>query len=225
MTSYTTIDQLVTPRSSSWGTRSLVLSFGLLAGLTGILAGVFEMLQGNVAPAGFEISTIGPGYLMAEDFTYHAVTLVPNFLLTGILAVIASSAVIVWSAKYVQRPHGAAILFALCLVQMLVGGGWVIDVSLFMCIFATRIGKPLNWWRTHLPSGMRHWLARLYPASLALYWIIAGSMLVLTVLGVNSALMIESITLLAGFMFVPMLLMMFGSLAFDIEQRALTEPL
>ena len=42
-------------------------------------------------------------------------------------------------------------------------------------------------------------------------------MLVLTVLGVNSVVLIESITPLAGLMFIPMLLMMFGALATDIE--------
>jgi hypothetical protein len=206
-------------QSSAKGTRSLVTAFGLLCGITGILAGIFEVLQGNTMADGFAISTIGSSYGMADDFTYHAVTIVPNLLLTGILAIIVSSVVIIWSAKYVERPYGALILFALCIGQMLVGGGWVIDVGIFMCIFATRIGKPLNWWRKHLPDSARHWLARLYPVSLVLFGIIAGSMLVLTVLGVNSVVLIESITPLAGLMFIPMLLMMFGALATDIEAR------
>ena len=214
---HTTANHTSPTQTSSRGTHTLVKAFGLLCGLTGILAGIFEVLQGNTWADGFEISTIGSAYTMADDFTYHAVTIIPNFLLTGILAIIVSSVVIVWSSRYVERPYGVLTLFALCIVQMLVGGGWVIDVGLFMCIFATRIGKPLNWWRTHLPNSARYWLARLYPVSLVLFGIIAGSMLVLTVLGVNSVVLIESITPLAGLMFIPMLLMMFGALATDIE--------
>ncbi|MFQ6126944.1 MAG: hypothetical protein ACE5R6_20390 [Candidatus Heimdallarchaeota archaeon] len=41
-------------------TRIVASAFGVLCGLTGILAGTFGSLQGNVAPSGFIISTIDP---------------------------------------------------------------------------------------------------------------------------------------------------------------------
>ena len=48
-------------------TRMSVSAFGVLCGLTGIVAGYFETLQGNVATSGFIISTIGPTYSMLVD--------------------------------------------------------------------------------------------------------------------------------------------------------------
>ena len=51
------------------GLRLVVAAFGILCGLTGIIAGIFEVLQGNIPTNGFEISTIGSSYLMVDDFT------------------------------------------------------------------------------------------------------------------------------------------------------------
>lgn len=106
------------------GIRIVVAAFGILCGLTGIIAGSFEILQGNVSTGGFVISTIDSGYSMADDFTYFAVTIIPNFLVTGILAIIASLLVMAWSAKFVHRKKGVLVLAGLVILQTLVGGGW-----------------------------------------------------------------------------------------------------
>ncbi len=201
------------------GTRVVVAAFGILCGLTGIIAGFFEILQGNNAPSGFVISTIGPNYSMADDFTYFAITIIPNFLLTGILAIIISSLVIIWSVIFVHKKYGVIILLALSIMQMLVGGGWVIDLATITCILATRIDKPPNWWRSHLPGNLRLWLAKLLPISLICYAIVAFSMLVLSILGVNDIVLIRFIELLAAVMFIPMLLMIFGGLAQDLQRQ------
>ena len=206
-----------TREKSIEGTRAVVAAFGILCGLTGMIAGVFEILQGNIVPSGLVISTIGPDHTMAADFTYFAITIIPNLLVTGILAVALGSFVTYWSIKGVQKPYGVVILAVLCAAQTLVGGGWVVDIAAITCILATRIGKPLNWWRSHMPGGIRTWLVRLLPASLVAYALVASGLLVLTVLGIDSAVMIELITVLAGFMFVPMLLMIFGGLATDVQ--------
>jgi len=83
------------PEQNLSGLRIVVAAFGILSGLTGMIAGIFEILQGNVAPSSFEISSIGSTYSMADDFTYHATTLIPNFLVTGILAFIVSFTVMI----------------------------------------------------------------------------------------------------------------------------------
>ena len=57
-------------------------AFGILAGLTGIIAGYFEIQQGDVIPQGLWISSIGPGYRMWEDSAYAAITVLPSFYLT-----------------------------------------------------------------------------------------------------------------------------------------------
>ncbi|MFX0125844.1 MAG: hypothetical protein ACFFAE_19635 [Candidatus Hodarchaeota archaeon] len=205
------------------GVRVVVAAFGILYGITGIIAGIFEILQGNNAPDGFLISTIGSNYLMAEDFTYFAITIIPNFLLTGILAVIVSWLIVIWSIAFVHKKYGVPVLLALSITQMLVGGAWVIDLAIITCVLATRIDKPLNWWRSHLPENIQLWLTKLFPFSIIVYAIVAFSMLNLTILGVNNRMFIDIIGILAAFMFVPMLLMIFGGLAYEIQRQDISE--
>ncbi len=205
------------------GTRLVVAAFGVLCGLTGVIAGLFEIRQGGVIPSGFVISTIGPNDATADDFTYFAVTVVPNMFMTGILAVTVSCLVILWSVWFVHKKNGALILLGLSVAQMLVGGGWVIDLSVVSCILATRIGKPLNWWRSNLPAHLRLWLARLFPYSLLVYAVISFTLLVLTVLGVNDAMYLKPMGTLAAALFVPLLLMVLGGLAHDIQRQTKTD--
>ena len=199
------------------GIRRVVAAFGFLCGLTGIIAGFFEILQGNIAPDGYVISTIGPEYAMYKDFTYFAVTIIPNFMLTGILAIVTSSLFMLWSVKHIQRKNGVWGLLVLSVIQMLVGGAWVIDLALITCLLATRINKPLNWWRRNLPVNVRVWLVKLFPFSFVAYALISLSMLVLTVMGVNSEALIKLLEPLATAMFVPILLLILGGIASDIQ--------
>lgn len=199
------------------GTRLVVAAFGILCGLTGIIAGYFEVLQGNITPDGIMISTIGSSYSMAEDFTYFAITIIPDLRISGILAIVFSCSVIIWSLRYVDRKHGALFLLGLSIAQMLVGGGWVIDLATITSILATRIDKPNEWWRKRLPENLRLWLVRLFPVSVIAYALISISMLVLTILGVNSESLIRLLEPLAASMFLPIILMMFGGIAHDIK--------
>ena len=201
------------------GTRLVVAAFGILCGLTGIIAGFFETLQGNITPSGITISTIGPSYTMAEDFTYFAVTVIPNLFITGLLAILLSCSVIIWSTRYIDRKNGAITLLGLSIAQMLVGGGWVIDLATITSILATRINKPNEWWRKHLPASLRLWLVRLFHFSVFAYALISISMLALTILGVNSETLIKHLEPLAAAMFLPIILMILGGIAYDIAPR------
>ncbi|KUK27634.1 MAG: Uncharacterized protein XD60_0050 [Acetothermia bacterium 64_32] len=51
-------------------------------------------------------------------------TIVPNLLVTGVLTIIVSLAVIVWSVAFVQRKRGGLILILLSTAMLLVGGGF-----------------------------------------------------------------------------------------------------
>ncbi len=70
--------------------RIVASSFGAFAGFGGIEHGIFEIMQGNVAPGGVTISSIGPPCVpeLAWNACEPAITLLPNFLATGILAVV-----------------------------------------------------------------------------------------------------------------------------------------
>ena len=101
---------------------------------------------------------------------------------------------------------------------MLVGGGWVIDLAIITSILATRIGKPLNWWRKNLLENVRIGLAKLFPVSLVAYGLISLSMLVLTFLGVNNESLIKLLEPLAVAMFIPIILMILGGVSVEISE-------
>ena len=200
------------------GLRLVVASFGILCGLTGIIAGIFEVLQGNNPTGGFVISTIGPEYTMYNDFTYYAVTIVPNFILSGVLAITISSLVMFWSIRYIHRRHGALILLMLSVAQMLVGGGWVIDLGFMASILATMIGKPLDWWSRNLPDRIITMLVRLFPLSIIVYGLISLGMLVISIIGVNSEALLNLLEPLAAAVFFPMIIMILGGIAIDVKK-------
>lgn len=207
-------------------TRIVVAAFAMLCGLTGITAGFFEILQGNVAPDGLIISTIGPEYNMWKTYglselmeTYSALTIVPNFFVTGMLAIIASCVVIIWGVGFIHRKHGVIIFLLLSVIQLLVGGSFVMDLALITTITATRTNNPLTWWKIHLSSRVKDLLAKLWFWSLIAYIILSFTMLGITVFGVNDGSFQELLGVLAALMFAPLILMIIGGFAYDIQRQ------
>jgi hypothetical protein len=136
---------------------------GILVGLTGFEHGFFEILQGNVSLRVGVIDAIGPAQRLWELGTEPAYTLVPNFLVTGILAMIVGLTIIIWSAVYIDRKNGAWILGGLSVVVFLVGGGFApLVLAVIPVIAATQNDKPLSWWRSHLPSRALDFLSKLW---------------------------------------------------------------
>ena len=52
-------------------------------------------------------------------------TLIQNFLITGIIAIFVALAVMAWAAFFVQRKNGGLILILLSALMLLVGGGFI----------------------------------------------------------------------------------------------------
>jgi hypothetical protein len=158
-------------------------AFGVYAGLLGIEHGFLETLHGDVATKGLKI--------MAADFELPfpfghepAMTVIPNFLVTGIAAMLVGVAIIVWSTGFVQRKHGALVLLLLSVTLLLVGGGFgPISLMIVACMAAAMIDSPLSWWRVCLPHALRRFLAAIWLWSLggALLWVpgefVAGQIL------------------------------------------------
>jgi hypothetical protein len=149
-------------------TRTIVSILGAFFAIGGIDHGFFEMLHGNTPTSGLFIQAIGQANRFWVYGTEDAFTLIPNFLLTGILAVLFSLAIMIWLAGFIQTKHGPSVFFLLFLCLFLVGGG-VGQVFFFLPAWAvsTRIHRPLTWWRKVLPEATRRWLARLWPGTLA----------------------------------------------------------
>jgi hypothetical protein len=155
-------------------TRVVASVFGIYAGLLGATHGVMEMRQGNVTSDGILIQAMGPPCQMSEVWhgCWPAVTLVPSYLVTGVLAVLVSVAVIVWAMFFVQRKHGGLILILLAIMILPVGGGIIPAwIGIIAGAVATRISAPLTWWRERLSGRSLRFLAGWWPWSLIAYFI------------------------------------------------------
>ena len=52
-------------------------------------------------------------------------TLIQNFLITGIFAILVSLVVVAWAAMFVRRKNGGLTLILLSILMLLVGGGFI----------------------------------------------------------------------------------------------------
>lgn len=207
-------------------TKTNTSAFAVLCGLSGLIAGVFEILQGNVATEGFVISTIGPSsnawqtYTLSEIMaTYSAVSIIPNFLLTGVLALVVSVAIILWGIKYVGLRWWIPIFLLLSLVQLLVGGSFVMDLALITALVASRIGRPSKWLRRRFSLRTKTGIAASWPYALIAYSLVAMLLLTITVVGVFDDKILRWIEPAAGMMFLPLLWMIFAGRVHDhLEQ-------
>jgi hypothetical protein len=150
---------------------------GLTAGVAGIEHGIFEILQGNTQPEGLMTASIGPPCVpeLSWNQCEPAMTVIPNFSVTGILAVILGVIVTVWSVFFVQSKRGGLLLMLLCIPLLLFGGGIFPPlIGVIAGALGTRIHRPLNPADSRLSGGFLRFLAGLWPWALALYvaWIL-----------------------------------------------------
>ena len=149
-------------------TRIIVSTIGVILAIAGIDHGLFETLQGNRPTSGLIIQAIGPEQKLWG--TEEAFTILPNFLVTGLLAILVSLVIIIWSIGFIQTKHGAAVFGLLFILLFLVGGGIAAQIMFVPVTWAVarRINGPLSWWRKVLPESARNFLAKLWPVTLTI---------------------------------------------------------
>ncbi len=151
-------------------TKKVATWFGIAAGVAGLEHGYFEILQGNTRPAGVMIVSMGPPCVPEEVWNAcePALTIIPNFLISGILSVILGLSIIIWSAKFIHRKHGGIVLLLLSLALLLFGGGIFPPlIGLVGGVAGTQINRSLP----HKPSQVTRWAARLWPWPLVLFMV------------------------------------------------------
>ena len=172
------------PAHSFPAIRIIVSTVGILCGISGMEHGFFETLQGNTAPGTLLISAIGPANRFWPGGTETALTAIPNFLVTGILAMLTGLLVIIWSAAFVQKKHGSGIFFLLSVFQFLVGGGFAqIFLVLMTTAAATQINAPWKGWPRLLHGFLQRWLAKIWLWLLILFAILLLSSMVAAIFG------------------------------------------
>jgi len=131
-------------------TRVIVLILGILTGLGGMLHGIAEFSQGN-KPTIDILERIG------------AFSIIPNYLITGIVAISISIIIIYWSIRFIHKRNGAIVYLLFSISLFLVGGGFAhIPGFLITWSIATRINKPLDWWRRVFPENLKIFFAKIW---------------------------------------------------------------
>jgi hypothetical protein len=159
---------------SFWGnlnaTHVTATTIGVFFGLfSGVNHGFFEILQGNKPTNDLLISAIGEAQRFWLEGHEPAFTVIPNFMITGILSIIVGLAIVIWSIWFLPTKHGRSVFLGLFILSFLVGGG-IGQVAFFIpaWAFATRMDKPLTWWRQVLPRRSWPFLSKLWPVTLVL---------------------------------------------------------
>ena len=163
---------------------AVAAALGVCVGISGLDHGLFEIMQGNTPTSGPFIAAIGPEHLMWENGTEDAITLVPDFLLTGILSVLVGLAVIVWSVRFIDRPNGSRVFLGLGLLLLLVGGG--IGMLAFLLagwLVARRIHRPPALWTSAFPSRLNGALDRARPGLIAAAFVLYAIALWIAITG------------------------------------------
>jgi len=215
-------------KQSISATRVTASTLGAIVGLAGMEHGFLETLQGSATTNGLVIDAIGPAQKLWPGATEPALTIIPNFFASGIIAMIVGLLVTFWAVAFVQRKYSALILLLLSIMLFLVGGGSPpIFLGVVASAVATRINKPLKWWHAHLPLNVRGFLAKLWRWSIIafvlMFWFavaiaITGWPLILFDANGTNALPILS--LLGYISDVIMLLVVVAGFASDIQRRS-----
>ena len=102
---------------------------GAIAGFIGAEHGYYEILQRNKTLHGILFDAVsGTSFSNLPTSQWSgcpAMTLIQNFLITGIFAILVSIVVMGWAAFFVQRKNGGLTLILLSILMLLVGGGFI----------------------------------------------------------------------------------------------------
>lgn len=126
-------------------TQRTVAVFGVLTGLAGIEHGIGEMLQGNSA-AGRLVIHSWPDSRFYEILNGEpALTILPNLLLTGVLAVGFSVLYILWATIWARSRRSPWILLGLTAPMLLFGAGFGPPIlGAIIAAAAFRIHRPIR---------------------------------------------------------------------------------
>lgn len=180
-------------------TRTMVTALALLSATIGVEHGLGAIEQGTDAPPGLVFRSWPDAAAFDALGGEPALTLVPNLLVTGVLAVLISVAIGLWTIWGAHHPRWGAGLVALSVLQLTCGGGFGPPViGLVAGLLATRVGHT---WST--PGGRATNLAaRLWPWSLVLAMVsflmlVPGFQLLFTLSGSVSPELVGPVTMAA----------------------------
>ncbi len=139
-------------------------TFGVIVGIAGFEHGLGECLQGSVPPPATSILSWPNSPVFQILGGEPAMTVLPNLLVTGALAMLVSVAIVVWSLGYIHRRFGGLVLIGLSILLLLVGGGYAPPVLGVMTgVAAFWINSRFPWLQNILPIGAQAVISGLWP--------------------------------------------------------------
>jgi hypothetical protein len=153
-------------------TKTVATWLSIVAGIAGLEHGYFETLQGNTRPASLAFPSWGPQQCnpgIAWHACEPAMSILPNFLITGILTILLSLAVIIWAVWFLERKQGGLVLILLAVSLLLFGGGFFPPlIAIVGGIAGTQVNRPLN----GRPGRVVRFTSTLWPWPLAILVIV-----------------------------------------------------
>lgn len=135
--------------------RLMTSVMGVGMGLAGVEHGIGEILQGNVAPDGVMIRSWQNSAFFQSLNGEPAMTLLPNLLLTGILAVLFSLAFVGWNVFFAHHRFNGVGMMLLSIPMLLFGGGIFPPILGFLIGAVSALEV-----RQRSVSGLNQWLGR-----------------------------------------------------------------
>jgi len=214
-----------TQKHDNRATRLITSILGVALAVGAFHHGFFEFLQGNTATDGILIQAIGEQHRYWIHGTEEAITIIPNFLFTGLLAMAISVFAAVWSVKYINTKRGSSVFLSTFIVLTLVGGG-LAHIVFFLPVWAysTRKDRSLDFWNKLFPKNIRRVLGQIWPFSAALVVISFVIALEISIFGYvpgvdNPELILAICWGLLGLAWVLIQASYLSGFAYDIENR------
>lgn len=156
-------------------TVTTAIALAAYAGLVGIVHGLFQISRGWTVTGGLLINAVGPP--CRPEAVWHAclpaLTLLPNYLLSGLGATIAGLLILTWIVRFRRRGSGGPLLLLLSFGLLLAGGGFVAAFAGTVAGLALTGRRPVM---PHLRGPLGRAAARLWPWPLLLFvgWAVGG---------------------------------------------------
>jgi len=147
-------------------TRIFASTFGAIIALAGLEHGIGEIFQGYGALEGNMILSWPNSEFFRSLGGEPAMTLIPNYLISGIATFLVSLTLLIWAIGFVHRKGGGWLMILLSVILLLVGGGIFPPVfGILIGVVATRINVEAASPKVSRLAGFRPLLAKLWPWS------------------------------------------------------------
>jgi len=203
--------------------RLVAIIFSILAGVGGITHGIGELLQGNSSTKGIFILSWAQGPIATNMGGDPAMTIVPNFLITGILAILFSLVIILGSFVFIKKKNGGLILIILSIFMLLFGGGFApVVVGILAGVSGLGINSNHKWYRKYIPNQIQRLFSKLWNVIFIIclidgIFLTFGSVILVGIFNLNQPdLFVKSFLFL-----IPLLLLtIFTGIAYDLQNKS-----